>query len=105
MVLNKTNPDEPEISIFARPKKIPMALIAGLSGKISITTEGKYYNVSIDTADNRTLHFKELMIKHTNFIVSDGANLKQRQQWATTKAVFYFLYYKKWKLVGSMCFY
>lgn len=90
MVLTKPTPGEPKISIFARPKPIPMALIAGLSGRLSITTEGKYYNVSIESADNRTLHFEELIIKHTKFIVSNGTSLKQKQQWATTKRPFIF---------------
>ena len=99
MVLTKPDPKGPEVSIFARPKKFPVALIAGLSGRLSITTEGKYYNVSIESADNRTLHFKELMIKHTNFIVSNGTNLKQRQQWATTKKPFIFYITKNGNLL------
>ena len=69
-----------------------MTLIASLSGKVSITEEGRYYNVFINSAtDNRYPHFK-LIKKHTDLLVASGEVVKQNQHLAvTTKHITFYI--------------
>ena len=91
-------------SISAKPEEKPVHLVAGFSGRLSITTSNDRHTLTISSPKNSETLYFELSVENTTIMVGNGVDVSQTQTLAkTTKPVTFYV--KKNGELTVLCFF
>ena len=93
-----------KVSISAKPEEKPVHLVAGFSGRLSITTNNDRHTLTISSPKNSETLYFELSAENTTLMVDNGVDVSQTQTLAkTTKPVTFYV--KKNGELTVLCFF
>lgn len=103
LLLDAISNEKHKVSISANPKNIPVQLVAGFSGHLSISTNEGIHTLILSPPTITQSFYFELESQNTTLTVADGNTVKQRQALAETTGPITF-YIKQDDELTILCF-
>ena len=95
--------EQKKMLVSVEPGEIPVSLVAGFSGKLSLTENEESHILSVSPKNKDRVFFFELSKETTKLLVADGASVAQKAPIAeSSKPVLFYI--KKENQLTRLCF-